>query len=81
MFTSHQLRGARAFMKWSIQDLSNRTGIGTTTLKRFEASEGMPNGYLRNFETLKRLFESEGIEFIGTPEEGAGVRWKKGFPK
>lgn len=75
MFTSYQLRAARAILRWSIEDLSKKTGIGTTTLKRFESGEGVPNGHLRNFETIKGALEEAGIEFIGSPEEGAGVRW------
>jgi hypothetical protein len=59
-----------------LEDLSKKTEIGTTTLKRFESGEGVPNGHLRNFETIKKVLEKAGIEFIGSPEDGAGVRWK-----
>jgi ribosome-binding protein aMBF1 (putative translation factor) len=76
LFTSYQLRAARAILRWSIEDLSQKTGIGTTTLKRFESGDGVPNGHLRNFETIKGVLEKAGIEFLGSPEEGAGVRWK-----
>ncbi len=76
MFTSYQLRAARAILRWSIEDLSQKTGIGTTTLKRFESGDGVPNGHLRNFETIKGVLEKAGIEFLGSPQEGAGVRWK-----
>lgn len=76
MFTSYQLRAARAILRWSLEDLSKKTGIGTTTLKRFESGDGVPNGHLRNFETIKGVLEKAGIEFIGSSEEGAGVRWK-----
>ena len=63
-------------LRWSMEDLSKRSGIGTTTLKRFESAELVPSGHLRTFETLKKVFEDAGIEFIGQPEAGAGVRWK-----
>ena len=76
MFKSYQLRAARAILLWSLEDLSKKTGIGTTTLKRFESGDGVPNGHLRNFETIKGVLEKAGIEFIGSPEDGAGVRWK-----
>jgi ribosome-binding protein aMBF1 (putative translation factor) len=76
LFTSYQLRAARAILRWSIEDLSQKTGIGTTTLKRFESGDGVPNGHLRNFETIKGVLEKAGIEFLGSPDEGAGVRWK-----
>ena len=77
MFTSAQLRSARAMLKWSLEELSQRSGVGTTTLKRFESAENVPNGHLSTFNTLKQIFEEEGIEFIGTPDSQAGVRWKK----
>ena len=76
MFTSYQLRAARAILRWSLEDLSEKTDIGTTTLKRFESGDGVPNGHLRNFQTIRKVLEKAGIDFIGTPEEGAGVRWK-----
>jgi len=76
LFTSYQLRAARAILRWSIEDLSEKTGIGTTTLKRFESVEGVPNGHLRNFETIKKALEKEGIQFTSSIGEGAGVRWK-----
>ena len=75
MFTSYQLRAARAILRWSLEDLSKKTEIGTTTLKRFESGEGVPNGHLRNFENIKKVLEKAGIEFIGSLEDGAGVRW------
>jgi transcriptional regulator with XRE-family HTH domain len=63
-------------LKWSLEELSRRSGIGTTTLKRFESANNVPNGHLSTFNTLKKIFEEEGIEFIGTPDSQAGVRWK-----
>lgn len=76
MITSTQLRAARAMLKWSINDLSAKSGIGTTTLKRLEASDGVPNAQVRTIEQLRSVIEEAGIEFIGTPDLGAGVRWK-----
>ncbi|WP_215287823.1 helix-turn-helix transcriptional regulator [Polynucleobacter sp. MWH-Spelu-300-X4] len=78
MFTSAQLRSARATLKWSLEELSQRSGVGTTTLKRFESADGVPNGNLSTFNTLRKIFEEAGIEFIGTPEDGPGVRY---YPK
>ena len=76
MITSTQLRASRAMLKWSIDDLSNKSGIGTTTLKRLESADGVPNAQVRTIEVIKKTLEEAGIEFIGTPESGAGVRWK-----
>ena len=43
---------------------------------RLESSDGVPSGNIKTFEAVQKVFESAGIEFIGTPEQGAGVRWK-----
>jgi transcriptional regulator with XRE-family HTH domain len=63
-------------LRWSLDVLSEKSGIGTTTLKRFESAELVPNGQIRTLENLVKAFEDAGVEFIGTPEQGAGVRWK-----
>ncbi|MBU3543280.1 transcriptional regulator [Polynucleobacter sp. MWH-Loch1C5] len=64
-------------LKWSLEDLSDHSSIGTTTLKRFESAEGVPSGNLATFTKLKEVYEKAGIEFIGGPDSQAGVRWKK----
>lgn len=63
-------------LRWSIEEVSQKSAIGTTTLKRLEARDGIPNIQLRTLEAIRVAFEDAGIEFIGSPEAGAGVRWK-----
>jgi hypothetical protein len=36
----------------------------------------VPSGTVRTLDSVQKALENAGIEFIGTPEEGAGVRWK-----
>jgi hypothetical protein len=43
---------------------------------RLESSEGIPSGNIRTFDSVQKALEDAGVEFIGTPEAGAGVRWK-----
>jgi hypothetical protein len=43
---------------------------------RLEVLEGVPSAQAKTLEAIQKAFEEAGIEFIGTPEEGAGVRWK-----
>lgn len=74
MFTSAQLRAARAILKWSLVDLSEKSSIGTSTLKRLEAADGIPNGHLSTFTKLIEVFNDAGVQFIGTPDDGPGVR-------
>lgn len=76
MITSDQIRAARAMLKWSRSDLSERSGVGFSSLLRLESAEGIPGSHVRTLEAIKKTFEEAGIEFIGSPESGAGVRWR-----
>lgn len=76
MITSAQIRAARAMLNWSRDKLSAHSEVGISALMRLESSEGVPSGNIKTFESVQKAFENAGIEFIGTPENGAGVRWK-----
>jgi transcriptional regulator with XRE-family HTH domain len=76
LITSGQIKAARALLGISIADFAKLAGIGFTTLVRLESSDGVPSGNIRTFEAVQKAFEQAGVEFIGTPEKGAGVRWK-----
>lgn len=77
MITSSQIKAARAMAGMTVRVLAEKSNIAFSTLVRLEsAGNEIPAG---NIETLKKLtntFEQAGIEFIGTPESGAGVRWR-----
>ncbi len=76
MITSDQIRAARALLRWSGKDLAEKTGLGFSTLMRLEVLEGVPSAQAKTLEAIQKAFEEAGVEFIGTPENGAGVRWK-----
>ena len=76
MITSAQIRAARALLDWSREALSIKSGIGISALMRLEAANGIPGGNIKTFEAVQKAFEKASIEFIGTPEDGAGVRFK-----
>ena len=76
MITSAQIRSARAMLDWSREQLSENSGVGISALMRLESADGVPSGNIKTFEAVQRVFEKAGIEFIGSQEEGAGVRWK-----
>jgi hypothetical protein len=57
-----------------LADLSEKSSIGTSTLKRLEAADGIPNGHMSTFTKLLEVFTNAGVEFIGAPENGPGVR-------
>ena len=76
MITSGQIRAARALNKWTGKELAEASGVAFSTLMRLETGEGVPGAQAKTLEAIQKAFEGAGIEFIGTPEEGAGVRWK-----
>jgi hypothetical protein len=41
-----------------------------------ESSKGIPSGQVKTLDSVQKALEEAGIEFLGSPEEGAGVRWK-----
>ncbi len=76
MSSSAQIRAARALLRWSANDLSQASGVGTATLQRMEVMEGVPSGQVRTLLAIKEALESAGVEFIGSPTENPGVRLK-----
>ena len=78
MITSAQIRAARGMLDWSRRDLANSSGISFASMIRLESFDGVPASNFKTLEAIKKAFEEAGVEFIGTPEKGAGVRWKLG---
>jgi len=78
MISGPQIRAARAALKLSIEDLARLSGVSSRTIKRMEAEEGIPSSTKLNLHTIMSTLEVGGIEFIGTPEEGPGIRlWQE----
>ena len=76
MITSGQIKAARALVGLTVAELAKKAGIGFTTMVRLEAADGIPSGTVRTLDAVQKTLEEAGIEFIGTAEDGAGVRWK-----
>jgi transcriptional regulator with XRE-family HTH domain len=77
LITSDQIRAARALLRWSGKELAEKSGIGFSTLMKMESDPGVPNSNFKTFDAIKKTFEDAGVEFIGSPDSQAGVRWKK----
>ena len=78
MITSGQIRAARNLLRVTSNELAELAGVGIATIRRMELGEGVPPGNSRTLDQVRRALESRGIEFIGTPESGPGVRlWRK----
>jgi transcriptional regulator with XRE-family HTH domain len=75
MLTGAQLRSARAALRWSVQSLAERSGVSIQTIKRFEATDGIPRSRSATLLSLKSALEAAGIEFVGAPNDRPGIRF------
>jgi hypothetical protein len=50
--------------------------VGVATIRRFESVAGVPSGQMRVIELIKITLQDAGIEFIGSPDDRPGVRFK-----
>jgi len=76
LITSGQIKAARAMLGLTVAEMAKLAGIGFTTMVRLESADGVPAGNVKTLTAVKSAIEKAGIEFLGSPEEGAGVRWK-----
>jgi hypothetical protein len=72
------MRAARALLRWSAADLSERSSVGTATIQRMEVMDGVPAGNVKTLVAIQQALEDAGIEFIGSPDDGPGVRLRSG---
>ena len=74
MIASEQIRAARALLRLSVVELSQASGVGVATIKRIEATDGLPSANTRTLDALIKALETLGIEFIGGPNNAPGLR-------
>ena len=73
MLSVEQIKAARAFLGWSASDLAEQSGVGATTLRRYEMGTGIPHANVGTLAKIKTCFENAGIEFTGDPLRDPGV--------
>ena len=73
MLSSSQIRAARALLGWSGTELAEKSGVGITTLRRYELQKGIPSANTSVLLILKDTLELAGIEFTGDPLVSPGV--------
>jgi transcriptional regulator with XRE-family HTH domain len=76
LITSGQIKAARALVGWTARDLAAKAEIGFSTLIRLESADGVPAGNIKTIDAIKKALEEVGIEFTGSPDSQAGVRWR-----
>ena len=78
MISTGQVRAARALLRWTAEDLANAAEVGVATIRRMEVMDGVPAGNVKTLIAIQQALEGAGIEFIGSPDDGPGVRLRSG---
>ena len=77
ILTSVQVRIARAALGWSVAHLANQSGVSARTINRIEVEGGAKVATKANLKLIRETLEAAGVEFVGGPGDGPGVRlWK-----
>jgi transcriptional regulator with XRE-family HTH domain len=74
MVTGTQIRAARSALQWSADLLAARAGVASKTIRRLESEQGVPQTTTSTLAKIQAALEAAGIEFIGTPLDGPGIR-------
>jgi ribosome-binding protein aMBF1 (putative translation factor) len=74
MITGGQIRAARAFLRWSADELAKQAKISAQTVRRAEREDGVPNMLANNMEAIRKALEAAGVQF--TNDNGHGVKIK-----
>jgi len=73
-----QLRMARVGIGWSAGELAAASGVGESTIRRYETGKG--ELYPHTMQQLRTALEKKGVIFLAPGElkdGGAGVRFRK----
>ena len=65
-------------LRWTAEDLANAAEVGVATIRRMEVLDGVPAGNVKTLVAIQQALEGAGIEFIGNPDDGPGVRLRSG---
>ncbi|MCZ8227681.1 MAG: XRE family transcriptional regulator [Burkholderiaceae bacterium] len=74
MLTGIQIRAARSALYWSAELLAEKAHLASKTVRRLESEAGVPQTTTGTLAKIQAALEAAGIEFIGTPDDGPGIR-------
>ncbi len=69
-----QIRSARGALGWSASQLGENAGLSLRTIQTAETEGGELKIRKSSLLAMKSVLEAAGIEFIGTPDDGPGIR-------
>ncbi len=74
LITGAQIRAARAISRWSVQELSNASGVSPSIIRRIEEFDGKTKGIESALIAIKEALGQAGIQFFFTAAGKPGVR-------
>uniref|UniRef100_E6VQ06 Helix-turn-helix domain protein n=1 Tax=Rhodopseudomonas palustris (strain DX-1) TaxID=652103 RepID=E6VQ06_RHOPX len=77
LVTPEQIRAARAWLCWSRNDLSERSGVSPGSIAMYEQGRSVP--YDDTLAKLRAAFEAAGIRFHFVGMSGTGI--SRGFER
>lgn len=77
LITGSQLRAARALVRWSAEDLADRSQVAVATVMYAEAEEGPVSVTAADARSFRCTLEDAGVEFIAENGGGVGVRFAR----
>jgi len=77
MITGAQIRGARAMLNITAEQLAQAASLGVATVRRAEKHDGEPALTTANLAAIRAALEAAGVEFIAQNGGGAGVLMRK----
>lgn len=77
MLVGMQIRIARSALGWSVAKLATESLVSARTINRLETKKEEFTITPANLKMVRETLEAAGIEFIGAPDDGPGVRlWR-----
>jgi transcriptional regulator with XRE-family HTH domain len=77
--TGNQLKAARALSGIEQKDLAEKAGVNVNTIRNMEAAgTGVIAGRASSVQTVQRVLEAEGIEFLNHGQPGVRLAKPKG---
>lgn len=68
MLTPELTRAARALLNWTQEQLAQKSNLGSSTVKDYEADRRTPT--VNNLAAIQNAFENAGIRFVVDPGNG-----------
>jgi transcriptional regulator with XRE-family HTH domain len=66
VITGIQVRMARSGLKWSAQDLAEKSGVGLSTVNKIDREDGIPSVRIQNLVAIEQALVATGrVRFEG----------------